>query len=176
MAKMKLKIKNVSRIWKALAVLVISFVVFMVASKFATASTVSVSIVGDDLTDGTWEVGSGTKVWTASAYDSELDGALSLEDGGSIVWTSSDRNIVDFSSSSQGTESTITLRPVSAGRVTITATYSKVVTSPDGDYEIRESASRDVVVRFKLDATKRRRRRMKMTGWFRPYYPIPQSR
>ncbi len=154
MAKMKLKIKNVSRIWKALAVLVISFVVFMVASKFATASTVSVSIVGDDLTDGTWEVGSGTKVWTASAYDSELDGALSLEDGGSIVWTSSDRNIVDFSSSSQGTESTITLRPVSAGRVTITATYSKVVTSPDGDYEIRESASRDVVVRFKLDATK----------------------
>ena len=154
MAKMKLKIKNVSRIWKALAVLVISFVVFMVASKFATASTVSVSIVGDDLTDGTWEVGSGTNVWTASAYDSELDGALSLEDGGSIVWTSSDRNIVDFSSSSQGTESTITLRPVSAGRVTITATYSKVVTSPDGDYEIRESASRDVVVRFKLDATK----------------------
>lgn len=154
MAKMKLKIKNVSRIWKALAVLVISFVVFMVASKFATASTVSVSIVGDELTDGTWEVGSGTKVWTASAYDSELDGALSLEDGGSIVWTSSDRNIVDFSSSSQGTESTITLRPVSAGRVTITATYSKVVTSPDGDYEIRESSSRDVVVRFKLDATK----------------------
>ncbi len=154
MAKMKLKIKNVSRIWKALAVLVISFVVFMVASKFATASTVSVSIVGDDLTDGTWEVGSGTKVWTASAYDSELDGALSLEDGGSIVWTSSDRNIVDFSSSSQGTESTVTLRPVSAGRVTITATYSKVVTSPDGDYEIRESSSRDVVVRFKLDATK----------------------
>ncbi|MCI8670256.1 MAG: hypothetical protein HFI34_12190 [Lachnospiraceae bacterium] len=154
MAKMKLKIKNVSRIWKALAVLVISFVVFMVASKFATASTVSVSIVGDDLTDGTWEVGSGTKVWTASAYDSELDGALSLEDGGSIVWTSSDRNIVDFSSSSQGTESTVTLRPVSAGRVTITATYSKVMTSPDGDYEIRESSSRDVVVRFKLDATK----------------------
>lgn len=154
MAKMKLKIKNVSRIWKALTVLIISFVVFMVASKFATASTVSVSIVGDDLTDGTWEVGSGTKVWTASAYDSELDGALSLEDGGSIVWTSSDRNIVDFSSSSQGTESTITLRPISAGRVTITATYSKVVTSPDGDYEIRESSSRDVVVRFKLDATK----------------------
>ncbi len=154
MAKMKRKIKNISRLWKALTVLVISVVVFVVASKFATASTVSVSIIGDELNDGTWEVGSGTKVWTASAYDSELDGALSLEDGGSIVWSSSDRNIVDFTSSSQGTESTVTLKPVSAGKVTITATYSKVVTSPDGDYEIRESASRDVIVNFKLDATK----------------------
>lgn len=152
MAKITGKLKNISRMWKVLTVLCIGVVVFVVASQFVTAGTISVRITGDELSDGTWEVGSSPVIWTASAYDSEVEGALSLEDGGSIVWSSSDSNIVDFnSSSSQGTESTVSLKPVSAGKATVTATYSKIITTDEGSYEITESMSRNVVVKFKID-------------------------
>lgn len=103
----KISIRNVSVLWKIMTAAFVGVIIFFVASKFASAETVSVTITGDNLNDGTWEVGSNPVKWTASAYDSDSDRYLSLEDGGSIVWESSDRSIVDISQSSQGIESTV---------------------------------------------------------------------
>ena len=147
----KISIRNVSMLWKIMTAAFVGVIIFFVASKFASAETVSVTILGDNLNDGTWEVGSNPVTWTASAYDSDSDRYMSLEDGGSIVWESSDRNIVDIVQKSQGIESTAVLKPLSAGKVTITATFSKVVSTDDGTYEINTKAQRTVIVKFKIN-------------------------
>jgi uncharacterized protein YjdB len=144
-------IRNVSILWKLLTTALVGVVIFFVVSRFASAESVSVTIVGDNLSDGKWEVGSDNVTWTASAYNSDNDEYMSLEDGGSIVWESSDRNIVDIAQSSEGTESTAVLKPLSAGKVTISATFTKVVSTDDGDYEITSKAQRTVIVKFHID-------------------------
>ena len=154
MKQMKMKMKKLSRWWKVFAVLCIVVTGLVVMSRFASAETISVNISGETLSDGTWEVGSGTVTWTAQAFDSETNQNLSLEDGGTIVWSSSDTNVVDFTTSSAGTTSTVTLKPLSAGKATITANYTKTVTTDEGSYEINAKAERTVIVKFKLDSTK----------------------
>lgn len=147
----KFSMRNMSILWKLATTAFVGVIIFFVISRFASAETVSVTIVGDSLNDGTWEVGSNPVTWTASAYDSDSEQYMSLEDGGSIRWESSDRSVVDIAQSSEGTESTAVLKPLSAGKVTITATFTKVVSTDDGDYEINTKAERTVIVKFKIN-------------------------
>lgn len=147
------KIRNIRNLWKVMAMVFVGVIIFFVASRFASAETVSVTITGNQLNDGTWEVGSSPVTWTASAYDSDTDEYMNLEDGGSILWESSDRSIVDIAQNSEGTESTVVLKPISAGKVTISATFTKVVSTDDGDYEISTKSERTVVVKFKINET-----------------------
>lgn len=154
MKQIKNSIKKVNMWWKIATLVVVACVCVFVATQFAKAESVTVSIVGEDLSDGLWEVGGENVVWTAQAFDAEVGGYLSLEDGGSILWESSDRTVVDITQSSSGTESTVTLRAVSAGKVTITATYTKTVTTDEGSYDIVASAKRNVVVKFEVDNTR----------------------
>lgn len=154
MKQIKNSIKKINMWWKIATLVIIACVGVFVATQFAKAETVTVNIVGSDLSDGSWEVGGSPVVWTAQAFDAELNGYLSLEDGGSILWESSDRTVVDITQSSSGSESTATLRPVSAGTVTITATYTKTITTDEGSYDIVASSKRNVVVKFKVDSTR----------------------
>lgn len=142
--------KAISVAWKVVAVLFVGIVACLVATKFATASTIRMEIAGDELNDGTWSVNSAPVIWKAMAYDIDSDTYLSLEDGGSIVWESSDSSVVSVSASSDGTESTVVLTPLSEGTVTIKATYSKVINTEEGSYEVSESATRKVVVKFEI--------------------------
>ena len=144
-------LRNVKTVYKIVTMLLVGVIIFFVASRFASAESVKVNITGDELNDGTWEVGSSPVTWTAQAYDSEKDEYISLEDGGSITWESSDRSIVDVSQNSEGTESTAVLKPISAGKATISATFTKVVSTDDGDYEITTKSERTVVVKFKIN-------------------------
>lgn len=134
-----------------MAMIFVGVIIFFIASRFASAETVKVEISGTELNDGTWEVGSNPVTWTAKAFDSDSGEYMSLEDGGSILWESSDRSIVDVAQNSEGTESTVVLKPVSAGKVTITATFTKIVSTDDGDYEISTKAERTIVVKFKIN-------------------------
>lgn len=145
--------KNVKSVWKIATMLFVGVIIFMVASKFASAETVRVNITGEELNDGLWEVGSSPVTWTAQAFDSDKDEFISLEDGGTITWKSSDTSIVDISQNSEGTESTAVLKPIGAGKVTISATFTKVVSTDDGDYEISTTSERTVVVKFKISET-----------------------
>lgn len=154
MKQIKMNIKKISRWWKVFAVLFVVITGVVIMTQFASAETVQVNITGDQLNDGTWETGGAPVTWTAQAYDSEADETLSLEDGGTIIWESSDRNIVDFTSSSQGTQSSVSLKPISAGKVTISATYTKTVSTDDGTYEISAKTERTVIVKFKIDSTR----------------------
>lgn len=154
MKHIKNKVNKLNIWWKVSSLLLIAIVCVFVATRFVKAETVSLSIEGNDLSDGTWEVGGDPAVWSAQAFDAELNGYLSLEDGGSIQWESSDRTIVDVTQSSSGTVSTATLRPISAGKVTITATYTKTVTTDEGSYDIVASSKRNVIVKFKIDETR----------------------
>lgn len=147
----KFSTRNISILWKLMTTAFVGVIIFFLISRFASAETVSVTIVGDNLNDGTWEAGSAPVTWTASAYDSDAEEYMSLEDGGSIVWESSDRSIVDIAQTSEGTESTATLKPLSAGKVKITATFTKVVSTDDGEYEINTKAERTVIVKFKIN-------------------------
>ena len=73
--KMNLKnLRNVKTIYKIATMLLVGVIIFFVASRFASAESVKVNITGDELNDGTWEVGSSPVTWTAQAYDSENDG------------------------------------------------------------------------------------------------------
>lgn len=146
--------KILKKIWKPCTVLFIGLVIVLIASKFASAGTVSVTINGDQLNDGSWETGSNPITWTASAFDSDENKQLSLEDGGTIKWESSDPNVVAVTQNSQGTESTAVLKPISAGKVTISATYNKTVASEDGTYDVTAKSERTVIVKFKIDSTK----------------------
>lgn len=149
MKKIK-NLKNVSKIWKIVTVLFVLIIGIFIASRYATAGTVTIGITGSELSSGDFTVGSEPVVWTASAYDSDQEEALDVSNG-EIVWESSDRNIVDFTESAEGTESIINLQAVSAGKATITATYSRIVSTDDGDYEVTASTKREVVVKFKID-------------------------
>ena len=154
MKQIKMSIKKVSRWWKVFAVLFVVITSVVIMTKFASAETVQVNITGERLDSGTWEVGSTPVIWTAEAFDSEAGETLSLEDGGTIIWESSDRNIVDFTSSTQGTQSTVSLKPLSAGKATISATYTKTITTDDGSYEVRAKSERTVIVKFQLENTR----------------------
>lgn len=146
--------KILKKIWKPCTVVFVALVIVLVAHKFASAGTVSVTINGNQLSDGKWETGSDPVTWTASAFDADANAQLSLEDGGTIKWESSDPNIVSVTQSAQGTESSAVLRPVSAGKVTISATYNKTVTDEEGTYDVTAKSERTVVVKFKIDSTK----------------------
>lgn len=154
MKYIKNKMNKINVWWKVSTLFLVAIICVFVATRFVKAETVSLSIEGNDLSDGSWEVGGEPAVWNAQAFDAEINGYLNLDDGGSIQWESSDRTIVDVTQSSSGTVSTATLRPVSAGKVTITATYTKTVTTDDGSYDIVASAKRNVVVKFKIDETR----------------------
>lgn len=151
--KKKMDIKKVSIAWKIAVVVLLATIIFIVATRFATAETVKVEITGEQLDDGTWEAGGNNILWKATAYDADANAYFDLETGGTITWISSDENVVDVSSSISGSESTAVLRPLSAGTVTITAKFSKIVSTDDGDYEITSEASRKVVVKFKVNET-----------------------
>lgn len=154
MKQIKMNMKKLSRWWKAFAVLFVVVTGVVIMTKFASAETVQVNITGQPLDSGTWEVGDNPVIWTAEAYDSEADEILSLEDGGTVIWESSDRNIVDFTSSTNGTQSTVSLEPISAGKVTISATYTKTVNTDEGSYEVRAESKRTIIVKFRIDSTR----------------------
>lgn len=149
----KMNLKKVNLAWKSAVVVLAAAIVFIIASRFASAESVQVTISGVQLGDGTWEVGSENVIWTAKAFDSDAGEYFDLESGGSITWSSSDSSIVDVTQSAVGTESTAVLKPLSAGSATITATFSKIISTGDGDYEITSSATRKVVVKFKINDT-----------------------
>lgn len=140
--------------WKLLAVAVVALLGVFIMTRFASAESIDVNITGTLLDDASWKVGDDPVTWTAQAFDSESGEYLSLEDGGTIIWESSDRRIVDFTQSSEGTESTVTLKAMSAGRVKISATYTKTVVTEDGSYDITAKAERNVVVKFAVEESR----------------------
>lgn len=154
MKQIEMGIRRLEMKWKILAVAVVALVGVFIMTRFASAESIDVNITGALLDDASWSVGDEPVTWTASAFDSESGEYMSLEDGGSIIWESSDRRIVDFTQSSEGTESTVTLKPVSAGRVKVTATYTKIVTTDEGTYPVTARAERNVVVKFAVEESR----------------------
>lgn len=154
MKQISVSIRKLSARWKILAVMVVAVIGVFVMTRFASAESIDVIISGTHLDNAMWAVGDEPVTWTATAYDSEAAEYLSLEDGGSIIWESSDRTIVDLTQSSEGTESTATLKAISSGEVTISATYRKTVTTDEGTYEVTAKAERHVNVKFEIEESR----------------------
>lgn len=144
------------RLLKYLSVCVVTILialgVFGIATQFVRAETLEASIYGESLTDGTWAVGSNTVVWTAQVYDSDMGSYVNFDDGGKVVWTSSNPDIVGITVSTQGTESVATLKPLSGGTATVTVTYRKEVSTAEGTYELIATKSQDVTVKFEINS------------------------
>lgn len=147
----KINLKKINWMWKASAVVLIAIIAVIIASRFAAAESVQVSISGMELTDGSWSIGNDNVIWTAKAFDSDRGEYFDLESDATIVWSSSNSNVVDITQSAVGTESTAVLKAVSAGTATVTANFSKVVSTEEGQYEITATASRKVVVKFNVN-------------------------
>ncbi|MDE6253427.1 MAG: Ig-like domain-containing protein [Lachnospiraceae bacterium] len=147
--------KKLTGYWKAFIAFFIIIVGLSAAVRYASAGSLSVVISGDMLTDGTWEVGSEPVRWSASAYNSDNEDGLpeELTSDSVITWQSSDPSVVRVTPQGAGGDgiSQVLLEPVSAGTVTITATYTKNIDNGDGTYsQLVAKAERKAVVKFSI--------------------------
>lgn len=148
----KIIMKRFKGYWKAFIAFIIILAGISAAVRYASAGSLSVVISGDILTDGTWEAGSDPVRWSASAYNSDSEDGLpeELNSDSVITWQSSDPSVVRVTpqGSADGI-SQVLLTPVSAGTVTITATYTKKVDNGDGTYtQLVAKEERKAVVKF----------------------------
>lgn len=140
---------------KLLLALFVIFAGVFAVFRYATADSLKVVITGNMLTDGTWKVGSQSEIWSASAFDGDNEAGIAEElNADSVInWQSSDPSVVKITPQSMNgnTVSQVMLTPVSAGTVTVTATYTKKITGSDGTVTtLTAKAERKVVVKFEI--------------------------